>query len=296
MGEREMALSTRIWPRSMRLAISTSPSRVSSGTVPISRRYMRTGSLVFSSVPGRQVELDVLALFQLEFLVAGKLGRVQQIDALGADGGDQIVQIVGRADLIRQHVVHVAVGEIALLLAGLDQAVNVVFEFVVNRQIIPALFGASAMPPVRIQRRALVLGPIAALRRCTCASRRTQASRERQPLAGLHTAAGTVSRRAQKRFPVRKSSRMQTHVRAPLKRFNLLGTGWQRFRFRLGRPRAAAHVWGKGARILTEINRLPQSTLPAPAKFGGNSAPCYELLADRAGADLPSRPLLLLCI
>ncbi len=52
MGEREMALSTRSWPRSMRLAISTSPSRVSSGTVPISRRYMRTGSFVFSRVPG----------------------------------------------------------------------------------------------------------------------------------------------------------------------------------------------------------------------------------------------------
>ncbi len=52
MDEREMAFITRIWPRSMRLAISTSPSRVSSGTVPISRRYMRTGSLVFSSVPG----------------------------------------------------------------------------------------------------------------------------------------------------------------------------------------------------------------------------------------------------
>jgi hypothetical protein len=31
---------------------STSPSRVSSGTVPISRRYMRTGSLVLSSAPG----------------------------------------------------------------------------------------------------------------------------------------------------------------------------------------------------------------------------------------------------
>ena len=39
-------------PRSMRLAISTSPSRVSSGTVPISRRYMRTGSFVLSSAPG----------------------------------------------------------------------------------------------------------------------------------------------------------------------------------------------------------------------------------------------------
>ena len=52
MGERDSALSTRICPRSMRLAISTSPSRVSSGTVPISRRYMRTGSLVFSRAPG----------------------------------------------------------------------------------------------------------------------------------------------------------------------------------------------------------------------------------------------------
>jgi hypothetical protein len=28
--------------------------------------------------------------------------------------------------------------------------------------------------------------------------------------------------------------------------------------FRLGRPRAEAHIWGKGARILTEINRLTQ--------------------------------------
>jgi hypothetical protein len=45
-----------------------------------------------------------------------------------------------------------------------------------------------------------------------------------------------------------------------------LGTGWQRFRFRLGRPRAGAHVWGKGARILTEINRLPQLHCHPPAK------------------------------
>ena len=38
--------STRRSPSSMRLAISTSPSRVSSETEPILRRYMRTGSLV----------------------------------------------------------------------------------------------------------------------------------------------------------------------------------------------------------------------------------------------------------
>jgi len=57
------------------------------------------------------------------------------------------------------------------------------------------------------------------------------------------------------------------HIRKPAKAvLAFLGTGWQRFRFRLGRPRAAAHVWGKGARILTEINRLPQLHLPAPAQ------------------------------
>ncbi len=39
--------STRRSPSSIRLAISTSPSRVSSDTDPILRRYMRTGSLVF---------------------------------------------------------------------------------------------------------------------------------------------------------------------------------------------------------------------------------------------------------
>jgi hypothetical protein len=49
---REMARSIAFLPRSMRLAISTSPSRVRRGTVPISRRYMRTGSFVLSSAPG----------------------------------------------------------------------------------------------------------------------------------------------------------------------------------------------------------------------------------------------------
>src|SRR3989304_8547588 len=52
VGVREIDLMAESLPRSMRLAISTSPSRVSSGTVPISRRYIRTGSLVLSSAPG----------------------------------------------------------------------------------------------------------------------------------------------------------------------------------------------------------------------------------------------------
>ncbi len=37
----------RVSPSSMRFAISTSPSRVRSETLPILRRYIRTGSLLF---------------------------------------------------------------------------------------------------------------------------------------------------------------------------------------------------------------------------------------------------------
>ena len=104
----------------------------------------------FFEGPGRQVELDIFALFQLEVLVGAELGAVQQVDALGADGGDQVVQIVGRAHLLRQHIVDIAVGEIALFFADLDQAVDLVFKFVVYRQNVPTLFGtAMERGPVR---------------------------------------------------------------------------------------------------------------------------------------------------
>jgi hypothetical protein len=46
VGEAEMACIIDCRPPSMRLAISISPSRVSSSTEPISRMYMRTGSVV----------------------------------------------------------------------------------------------------------------------------------------------------------------------------------------------------------------------------------------------------------
>ncbi len=46
VGHAEMAITMWRRPSSMRFAISISPSRVSSSTVPISRMYMRTGSVV----------------------------------------------------------------------------------------------------------------------------------------------------------------------------------------------------------------------------------------------------------
>jgi hypothetical protein len=45
-GQAEMACTMCLRPSSMRLAISISPSRVSRSLVPISRMYIRTGSVV----------------------------------------------------------------------------------------------------------------------------------------------------------------------------------------------------------------------------------------------------------
>jgi hypothetical protein len=45
----------------------------------------------------------------------------------------------------------------------------------------------------------------------------------------------------------------------------------KRFRYDLGRPRAAAHRWGKVARIRTEINRIPRLAFSNQGKIG--SAP-----------------------
>ena len=99
MGERDSAFRTRIWPRSMRLAISTSPSRVSSGTVPISRKYMRTGSLVFSRAPGVRSSSTSSPFFVVfEFFSSrggGQLGAFEDVDALRTDRGQQIVQVFG---------------------------------------------------------------------------------------------------------------------------------------------------------------------------------------------------------
>lgn len=44
----------------------------------------------------------------------------------------------------------------------------------------------------------------------------------------------------------------------------------KRFRFHLGRPRAEAHSWGKGARIRTENLRLPQPDSVLPAQNPSN--------------------------
>ena len=67
----------------------------------------------------------------------------------------------------------------------------------------------------------------------------------------------------------------------------------QRFRIHLVRPRAVAHMWGRGARILTEISRIPHS-IPAPPKQNQGETQDLEMpLSDwtAGNASLPAQSL-----
>ena len=99
MGERDSALSTRICPRSMRLAISTSPSRVSKRHGAHLAQIHADGIVGLFQSAGGEVEFDVLALLGfVEFFIergGRQLGAFQHVDALRADRGQQVVEVFG---------------------------------------------------------------------------------------------------------------------------------------------------------------------------------------------------------
>ncbi len=70
---------------------------------------------------GRKVELDVVGLFPCFRLVLVALSAhaafAAELDALGVDGGQQVVQIVRRRDVAREQVVDLSKGQIPLFLA-----------------------------------------------------------------------------------------------------------------------------------------------------------------------------------
>jgi hypothetical protein len=117
MGDWRIVLRTLFSPSSMRLAISTSPSRVSSETEPILRRYIRTGSLLLARVGvlGDGLLLlgnrdDALLLVFLRGALGRDLhlgARVDDLDLLVAEDAHQLVDLsaepcasAGRASLI----------------------------------------------------------------------------------------------------------------------------------------------------------------------------------------------------
>jgi hypothetical protein len=105
----------------------------------------------------------------------------------------------------------------------------------------------------------------------------------------LRTGAGSSPRR-KKDFKIEIFlAHVDTNPRSPAKKEAVSGSCSEQDEhasgFCLGRPRAGAHVWGKGARILTEINRLPQSTPSSAALIWGRRNGT-DYLAIRGRADL----------
>ena len=85
-----------------------------------------------------------------------------------------------------------------------------------------------------------------------------------------------------------KSRRAETLLRALS--IHLLGTGWQRFRFRLGSPRAAAHMWGKGARILQRTKGYHNRSSACQKKSAKAPAQVRRLVPDWNEIHLRSNP------
>ena len=114
------------WPASMRLAISISPSRLSSSTLPISRRYMRTGSSVRPSSSSSPV-----ASAATTAVLAGSAGLAARslFLLLGLDDVDagfrqhrhRVLDLLGGHFVGRQGGVQLVIGDVAALLALLDE-------------------------------------------------------------------------------------------------------------------------------------------------------------------------------
>ncbi len=81
----------------------------------------------FFQSAGREVELHVLAGFDLfELLVAPHLGSFEHVNTLRADGGQQVLEVVGGMHVVWDQIVHLVVGEVALLFTHIDQFFDIV--------------------------------------------------------------------------------------------------------------------------------------------------------------------------
>ena len=157
----------------MRLAMRISPSRVSSSTVPISRMYMRTGSVVRPSSASSAA--SAAAASSIASSSAGATGSVGE-QRLGVrcllvhrnahvvDRVDDVFDLLRIDDLGGQVIVDLRVGEVALLLAARDQQLQLRLALVGHRRhaALDAAAGACRRRPCRLDTRRV--GIAAALR------------------------------------------------------------------------------------------------------------------------------------
>ena len=116
------------------------------------------GVVGFFESAGREVEFDVLAGFSFffELLIergGGKFRSLQHIDALRTNGGQQIVQVLGRMHVVRDKVVDLVIGQISLLFTCVDQLFDVVVLVVKSQDGLP-----SFRPTERTEERFLAVG------------------------------------------------------------------------------------------------------------------------------------------
>ena len=150
----------------MRLAMRISPSRVSSSTVPISRMYMRTGSVVRPSSASTRRERR--GGFLGGFVVGRDrgLGEQQRLgvrcllvhrDAHVVNHVDDVFDLLRIDDLGRQVIVDLAIGEVALFLAARDQQLELrlAFVFLGLSWRIHVGFGSSGGEGAQLKRRTI---------------------------------------------------------------------------------------------------------------------------------------------
>ena len=122
-------------PASMRLAMAISPSRESSSTEPISRRYMRTGSSVRSvgslawSRPWRSGwrRHGARRLGGALLACGGRLLGLVGVDDVDAHVGEHrhgVLDLLGGHLLRGEHLVQLVIGDEAARLRGLDQLLD----------------------------------------------------------------------------------------------------------------------------------------------------------------------------
>ena len=110
--------------RSMRLASDTSSSAVSSGTLPISLRYMRTGSLVGVLTERSSLGMTSSSGSASARPAGGCLVALDDVDAEVVEEDEDVVDLVGRQIDVLQHVVDVVGVQVALLAALGDELVD----------------------------------------------------------------------------------------------------------------------------------------------------------------------------
>ncbi len=126
---------------------------------------------------GGEVEFDVVGVFAglvigvavvgIELGAAAAFGK--DIDALGIDGGHQVIELVGRGNVAGQEVVDFTKGEVAFLLAGVDDMVYVFFVLIEFFSHVGAPKGDSR----RAESRKNFAGTVSARERIKLTSRRT---------------------------------------------------------------------------------------------------------------------------